>query len=88
MKSRKAQARERTIPVKLSEHEHGLIIDETLAGPNLSDRLESASNAEPVFAFTLDELYKLAGYMPDTLQEKGNFSESPTVLQLRGALIS
>ncbi len=51
------------IPVKLSEHERGLIINKTLAGPDLTERLELVLKRESVFAFTLDELDELVGYI-------------------------
>ena len=48
-----------------------LLRNKTLAGPDLTERLELVLKSESVFAFTLDELDELVGYMPATLQEKG-----------------
>ena len=75
------------IPVKLSEHERGLIINKTLAGPDLTERLELVLKSESVFTFTFDELDELVGYMPDTLQEKGTLVNSqPLFNTLHAAL--
>ena len=66
MNSEKARKRIKpgeTVPLKLSETERRLIINKTFAGPNLTERLKLVLNSESVFAFTLDELDELVGYI-------------------------
>ncbi len=52
-----------TVPLKLSEHERELIINKTLAGPDLTERLELILKSESIFAFTLDDLDELVGFI-------------------------
>jgi hypothetical protein len=63
MDSRKARHQEQKIPLKLTAQERELIINKTLTGPDLTERLKLVLNRESVFAFTLDELDELVGYI-------------------------
>ena len=63
MDSRKARNQEQKIPLKLTAQERELITNKTLAGPDLVERLKLVLNRESVFAFTLDELDELVGYI-------------------------
>lgn len=53
------------IPVRLHVEEKDLILNETLAGPDLTDRLEAAKEVldAVVVYYTLDELDNLLGYI-------------------------
>lgn len=87
MNSRKARNQEQKFPLKLTAQERELIINKTLAGPDLTERLKLVLNRESVIAFTLDELDELVDYMPDTLQEKGTLVNSqPLFNPLHAAL--
>ncbi len=63
MDSRKTRDQEQKIPLKLTAQERELIINKTLAGPDLTERLKLVLKSESVFAFTLDELDELVGYI-------------------------
>ena len=87
MDSRKTRNQEQKIPLKLTAQERELIINKTLAGPDLTERLKLVLKSESVFAFTLDELDELVDYMPDTLHEKGTLVNSqPLFNPLHAAL--
>ena len=65
MKHRKRIAVGEKIPLQLTERERDLIMKDTFAGNNLTDRLRIvlSPGRRPCYRFTLDDLDELAGYV-------------------------
>lgn len=53
------------VPVELNDRERGLILNHSLADPELTDRLRVVPTPDepPMYHFTLDDLDELAGYV-------------------------
>ena len=64
-KARKRIRPEEKVPLELNDRERELILNHSLADPELTDRLRlvRAPNEPPIYRFTLDDLDELAGYI-------------------------
>jgi hypothetical protein len=65
MTHRKQIAVGEKVPLELNERERDLIMKDTFAGNNLTDRLRivPSPSRRPSYRFTLDDLDELAGYV-------------------------
>jgi len=64
-KARKRIRPEEKVPLELNDRERELILNHSLAEPELTDRLRlvPAPDEPPIYRFTLDDLDELAGYI-------------------------
>jgi len=64
-KARKRIRPEEKVPLELNDRERELILNHSLADPELTDRLRlvRAPNEPPIYRFTLDDLDELAEYI-------------------------